>query len=138
MFNTPDIVEAPPGQDPRWQAIVARDRNFDGHFYYAVKTTSVYCRPSCAARAATKQRQLLRSCADAEQAGFRPCKRCKPNEPGFAERHAAKVAEICGTLRPHRKSQPQRDGRAGVSPLISTGSSIRHRRASIGAMLETG
>jgi methylphosphotriester-DNA--protein-cysteine methyltransferase len=36
MFNTPDIVEAPPGQDPRWQAIVARDRNFDGRYYYAV------------------------------------------------------------------------------------------------------
>jgi len=119
MFNTPDIVEAPPGQDPPWQAIVARDRNFDGHFYYAVKTTGVYCRPSCAARAAKPNNvSFYPSCADAEQAGFRPCKRCKPNEPGFAERHAAKVAEICRNIEtaPQIPSLNEMAGRAGVSP----------------------
>jgi AraC family transcriptional regulator of adaptative response/methylated-DNA-[protein]-cysteine methyltransferase len=119
MFNTPDIVEAPPGQDPRWQAIVSRDRNFDGHFYYAVKTTGVYCRPSCAARAAKPNNvSFYASCADAEQAGFRPCKRCKPNEPGFVERHAAKVAEICRNIEtaPQIPSLNEMAGRAGVSP----------------------
>jgi AraC family transcriptional regulator, regulatory protein of adaptative response / methylated-DNA-[protein]-cysteine methyltransferase len=52
MFDKSNIVEVPADQDPRWQAVAARDRNFDGHFCYAVKTTGVYCRPSCAARAA--------------------------------------------------------------------------------------
>ena len=42
MFNTPDIVEAPAGQDPRWQAIVARDRNFDGHFTSIVVTIVIH------------------------------------------------------------------------------------------------
>lgn len=96
MFEKSNIAGVPADQDPRWQAVVARDRNFDGHFYYAVKTTGIYCRPSCAARAANPENvsfHLTR--ADAEQAGFRPCKRCKPDKPPLAESHAAKVAEIC-------------------------------------------
>jgi AraC family transcriptional regulator, regulatory protein of adaptative response / methylated-DNA-[protein]-cysteine methyltransferase len=99
MFDKSNIVEVPADQDPRWQAVAARDRNFDGHFYYAVKTTGVYCRPSCAARAAKPENVSFHlTCADAERAGFRPCKRCRPDEPALAEQHAAKVAEI--KLRP--------------------------------------
>jgi AraC family transcriptional regulator of adaptative response/methylated-DNA-[protein]-cysteine methyltransferase len=52
MLDKSNIVEVLGGQEPRWQAVVARDHNFDGHFYYAVKTTGVYCRPCCAARVA--------------------------------------------------------------------------------------
>jgi AraC family transcriptional regulator, regulatory protein of adaptative response / methylated-DNA-[protein]-cysteine methyltransferase len=96
MFDKSNIVEVPADQDPRWQAVAARDRNFDGHFYYAVKTTGVYCRPSFAARAAKPENVSFHlTCADAERAGFRPCKRCRPDEPALAEQHAAKVAEIC-------------------------------------------
>jgi AraC family transcriptional regulator, regulatory protein of adaptative response / methylated-DNA-[protein]-cysteine methyltransferase len=96
MCDKSNIAEVPAGQDPRWQAVVARDHNFDGRFYYAVKTTGVYCRPSCPARAAKPGNvsfHLTR--ADAEQAGFRPCKRCKPDKPPLVEQHAAMVAEIC-------------------------------------------
>jgi AraC family transcriptional regulator of adaptative response/methylated-DNA-[protein]-cysteine methyltransferase len=96
MWDKSNIAEVPAGQDPRWQAVVARDHNFDGRFYYAVKTTGVYCRPSCPARAAKPRNvsfHLTR--ADAEQAGFRPCKRCKPDKPSLVEQHAAMVAEIC-------------------------------------------
>jgi AraC family transcriptional regulator of adaptative response/methylated-DNA-[protein]-cysteine methyltransferase len=99
MFAKPNIVEVPAGQDPRWQAVVARDRAFDGHFYYAVRTTGVYCRPSCSARLARPGNVSFHlTCADAEQAGFRPCKRCKPDRPGLAEQHAVMVAEICRSI----------------------------------------
>jgi AraC family transcriptional regulator of adaptative response/methylated-DNA-[protein]-cysteine methyltransferase len=95
MCNKADIMEAA-GQDPRWRVVALRDRTFDGQFYYAVKTTGVYCRPSCAARKAKPENvSFYASCEDAERAGFRPCKRCKPNGPSLAARHAAKVAEIC-------------------------------------------
>jgi len=82
--------------DPRWAAVVARDPAADGKFYYSVKTTGVYCRPSCPARPARPENvQFHATRAEAEQAGFRPCKRCKPDQPPLAEQHAAKVADIC-------------------------------------------
>ena len=82
--------------DPRWAAVVARDPEADGTFFYSVKTTGVYCRPSCAARLARPENvRFHTTCADAEQAGFRPCKRCKPDQRPLVEQHAAKVAEIC-------------------------------------------
>ena len=64
--------------DPRWAAIVARDRSADGMFYYSVGTTGVYCRPSCAARPNPQNVRFHATLADAERAGFRACKRCRP------------------------------------------------------------
>jgi AraC family transcriptional regulator of adaptative response/methylated-DNA-[protein]-cysteine methyltransferase len=82
--------------DPRWAAVVARDPASDGKFYYSVKTTGVYCRPSCAARLARPENvRFHATCADAEQAGFRPCKRCRPEQAPLAAQHAAKMAGIC-------------------------------------------
>ncbi|WP_025917956.1 bifunctional DNA-binding transcriptional regulator/O6-methylguanine-DNA methyltransferase Ada [Herminiimonas sp. CN] len=82
--------------DPRWAAVAARKPEADGTFYYSVKSTGVYCRPSCAARLARPENvQFHASCEDAEQAGFRPCKRCKPDRPSLLEQHAAKVTEAC-------------------------------------------
>ncbi len=82
--------------DPRWAAVLARDPAADGTFFYSVKTTGVYCRPSCAARPARPENVAFHfTTADAERAGFRPCKRCKPNQPPLIEQHAAKVAELC-------------------------------------------
>src|SRR5690349_22974849 len=86
----------PTEQDPRWQAVVARDSTFDGQFYYSVRTTGVYCRPSCAARRAKPANVRFHlTCEEAERAGFRPCKRCKPDQPALVDQHAAKVAEVC-------------------------------------------
>src|SRR5467141_2529674 len=82
--------------DPRWAAVVARDPAADGRFFYSVKTTGVYCRPSCAARLARPENvRFHATCADAEKAGFRPCKRCKPDQAPLLAQHAAKVAGIC-------------------------------------------
>jgi AraC family transcriptional regulator, regulatory protein of adaptative response / methylated-DNA-[protein]-cysteine methyltransferase len=82
--------------DPRWAALVARDPQADGKFFYSVKTTGVYCRPSCAARTPRPENVGFHlTAADAERAGFRPCKRCKPDQPRLAEQHAAQIAELC-------------------------------------------
>jgi AraC family transcriptional regulator, regulatory protein of adaptative response / methylated-DNA-[protein]-cysteine methyltransferase len=82
--------------DPRWAAVRARDPRADGTFYYSVRTTGVYCRPSCAARPARPENVAFHAtAAAAERAGFRPCRRCKPDQPPLAERQAAQVAALC-------------------------------------------
>jgi len=82
--------------DPRWAAVVARDEAADGRFFYAVHTTGVYCRPSCASRTPRPGNvEFHRTAAAAEQAGFRACKRCRPDLPRLAVRQAAQVAELC-------------------------------------------
>lgn len=82
--------------DPRWAAVVKRDRAADGGFFYSVRTTGVYCRPSCGARTPKPENVAFhRTAADAQRAGFRPCKRCKPDVPAAAHAQAAKVAELC-------------------------------------------
>lgn len=85
--------------DPRWAALRARDRAADGTFVYSVKTTGVYCRPSCAARRANPQNvEFHRTPADAEAAGFRACKRCRPADDAPERQHAATVAAICRSI----------------------------------------
>lgn len=82
--------------DPRWEFLIAHDPTADGKFYYSVNTTGVYCRPSCAARLARPENvQFHATRENAERAGFRPCKRCKPNEPSLVEQHAKTVTDIC-------------------------------------------
>ena len=82
--------------DPRWAAVVARDPAADGSFFYSVKTTGVFCRPSCAARLARPENvQFHLTATDALRAGFRPCQRCKPDQAPLAVRHAALVTELC-------------------------------------------
>ena len=82
--------------DPRWMLIAKRDASADGKFYYSVKTTGVYCRPSCAARLARPENVRYHlTCGDAEKAGFRPCKRCKPNQPSAIEENAKTIAKAC-------------------------------------------
>src|ERR1700733_3539100 len=82
--------------DPRWAAVVARDPKADGQFFYSVRTTGVYCRPSCASRLAKPENVAFHATSPAaERAGFRPCKRCKPNQASLAAQHAATVAKIC-------------------------------------------
>ena len=79
--------------DPRWVAVVARDPGADGRFFYSVKTTGVYCRPSCASRTARPENvEFHPTAAAAERAGFRPCKRCKPDQP---RGQAVRVTELC-------------------------------------------
>lgn len=85
--------------DMRWAAVRTRDATADGHFIYAVRTTNVYCRPSCGARTPLRENvEFFDSATDAEAAGFRPCKRCRPNEETRLQREAALVTTACEHL----------------------------------------
>jgi AraC family transcriptional regulator of adaptative response/methylated-DNA-[protein]-cysteine methyltransferase len=91
-----ELLAAQTVSDPRWGAVVTRDARADGTFFYSVKTTGVYCRPSCGARTARPENVAFHAtAADAEQAGFRPCKRCRPDQPPRAQQNAAIVADLC-------------------------------------------
>lgn len=82
--------------EARWAAVQRRDRDADGQFYYSVRSTGVYCRPSCPSRGALRANVAFHaSPVDAEAAGFRACLRCKPDQPPLAERQAAAVAQAC-------------------------------------------
>ena len=82
--------------DPRWAQVLARAPAADGHFVYSVRSTGVFCRPSCGARSPRPENVAFHaSAADAQAAGFRPCRRCRPDQPPLAEQHAARIAELC-------------------------------------------
>jgi len=103
----------------RWRAVVARDVTFDENVFYSVKTTGVYCRPSCAARRPNRANvRFYDTATEAEQAGFRPCKRCKPTGPSLAQYHAEKVMQACHIMDTDEK-EPTLDELAlavGMSP----------------------
>ena len=82
--------------EDRWEAVVARDASFEGQFYIAVKTTGIYCRPGCPARLPKRANvRFFDTREEAERAGFRPCKRCKPDRLSLGELHAGKIAQAC-------------------------------------------
>ncbi|HHQ9038961.1 TPA: Ada metal-binding domain-containing protein, partial [Escherichia coli] len=73
--------------DQRWQSVLARDPNADGEFVFAVRTTGIFCRPSCRARHALRENvSFYANASEALAAGFRPCKRCQP-EKANAQQH---------------------------------------------------
>ncbi|MET0595727.1 MAG: Ada metal-binding domain-containing protein, partial [Polyangiaceae bacterium] len=99
MSTTRELRKLAITRDPRWAAVVARDPKSDGQFFYSVKTTGVFCRPSCGARTPRPENVAFHlSTAAAEQAGFRACLRCKPNGASRAEEQARKVADLCQYL----------------------------------------
>ena len=116
------ILDAGPGtavSDAAWDAILARSDADDGAFVYAVATTGVYCRPSCPSR-----RPLRRSVfefalgREAEAAGYRPCKRCKPGEISKAQRDALAVETVCRAIEGADRTPPLAvlAALAGLSP----------------------
>jgi AraC family transcriptional regulator, regulatory protein of adaptative response / methylated-DNA-[protein]-cysteine methyltransferase len=80
----------------RWQAVLHRLPEADGRFYYAVSTTGIFCRPSCAARRPRREHvQFFEDSSAAEAAGYRACKRCHPGGVSGHERQAARIARAC-------------------------------------------
>lgn len=95
-MTTVRTVERFGRDEDKWAAVVHRDVRADSVFYYSVRTTGVYCRPSCAARLARRENVRFHATRqDAEAAGFRPCKRCRPTEPPLAARRAEAIAKAC-------------------------------------------
>src|SRR5580692_8062014 len=86
--------------DWRWQSLVRKDERADGLFWYSVKTTGVYCRPSCPARLPKRENVAFHdSTQNAEKAGFRACKRCGPKGSGLAGQHAEAVTTTCRMIK---------------------------------------
>ncbi len=82
--------------DPRWAAVIARNPDVEGQFFYSVKTTGVFCRPSCAARTPLPENVSFHaSAAAAQAAGYRACLRCQPTAAPLAQRQADLVAQAC-------------------------------------------
>jgi AraC family transcriptional regulator of adaptative response/methylated-DNA-[protein]-cysteine methyltransferase len=79
--DTRNDVAEQTDETARWRATERRDTRFDGVFVYAVRSTGIYCRPSCPSRRPRREQVLFfDDCAGAETAGFRPCRRCRPGE----------------------------------------------------------
>jgi AraC family transcriptional regulator of adaptative response/methylated-DNA-[protein]-cysteine methyltransferase len=119
LVKTKTVQTSPPfsSDEERWAAVVRRDRAADGTFYYSVRTTGIYCRPSCAARLARREHvRFHATCEEAEQAGFRPCKRCRPTEPALAKQHAAAVARACRLIEA-AEDMPNLDGLAAAAGM---------------------
>jgi AraC family transcriptional regulator, regulatory protein of adaptative response / methylated-DNA-[protein]-cysteine methyltransferase len=92
--------------DPRWARIVARDKMADGHLWYSVSSTGVYCRPSCPSRMANPQNVELHDTLESAKAtGFRPCRRCNQDGASVEAENAALVARACRMIE-DREEEP--------------------------------
>ncbi|MGD8624725.1 MAG: bifunctional DNA-binding transcriptional regulator/O6-methylguanine-DNA methyltransferase Ada [Anaerolineae bacterium] len=85
-----------------WQAVLEREARFDGRFVYAVQTTGIYCRPSCPSRKPARRNVAFYPLPEvAEQAGFRPCRRCRPDRPEEADPQVEQARRICRYVEAH-------------------------------------
>jgi len=117
---------AAPQEDPRWIAVISRDPAADGTFVYAVKTTGVYCRPSCASRPAKRQNVVFyRAPEGAEAAGYRACKRCRPKAAASDDPALQRVRRACAAI--DKALEEGESGPPALSPLArAVGTSPHH------------
>jgi AraC family transcriptional regulator of adaptative response/methylated-DNA-[protein]-cysteine methyltransferase len=96
MMNVAARTPETMNDDIRWQAVIARDRRADGEFVYAVRSTGVYCRPSCASRRPRREMvTFFEDAARAELAGFRACRRCRPRDAAAQDPWVDKIRRAC-------------------------------------------
>lgn len=113
FMNTQFVTE-----QARWEAVRQRNEAADGHFFYGVKTTGVYCRPTCSSRLPNvKNVQFFEKGEDAEAAGFRPCKRCQP-QAATQDTHIELIQQACEMIAaaPTEPSLDELAAAAGLSP----------------------
>jgi AraC family transcriptional regulator, regulatory protein of adaptative response / methylated-DNA-[protein]-cysteine methyltransferase len=122
MGTTTNAVHKPNAgaEDARWQATLARDRAADGMFVYAVSSTGIYCRPSCASRKPARRHVAFFSTSEAaERAGFRPCRRCRPQEAASVDTRVAFVKRACRLIDANGEERLSLDAisrEVGLSP----------------------
>jgi AraC family transcriptional regulator of adaptative response/methylated-DNA-[protein]-cysteine methyltransferase len=104
-----------------WEALETRDARMDGVFYYAVVSTGVYCRPTCPSRRPRRENVVFFQRRDAaERAGFRPCRRCKPERERARDARSELVEKICRHLERHLDEAVTLEGLSrelGLSPF---------------------
>src|SRR5438132_12067106 len=97
-MNMPEVMSNP----ELWNAVLSRDASRDGSFVFAVRSTGIYCRPSCPARRPGRAQVRFFSLPEAaEQAGFRACKRCRPRRAQAADPQIDLVRRICHAIDEH-------------------------------------
>lgn len=105
--------------EERWQALLRRDVSADGAYFYAVRTTGIYCRTGCASRTPKRENVVtFETWEAAERAGFRPCKRCDPRAAQAPDHRAEAVVQAC-RLIDEAEQEPTLDDLAaavGLSP----------------------
>ena len=110
----------PPARDEeRWQAVQRRDPAFDGKFFFAVRTTGIYCRPSCASRPAKRENvSFFLTVAEAEKAGYRACKRCRPDRLGAPDPQVEVIRRACERIEQAEEAPKLAEvaAGAGLSP----------------------
>jgi len=117
--NHPGPASAARADDARWDAVRRRDGAFDGKFFFAVRTTGVYCRPSCASRQAKRENVTFFATPEAaEKAGYRACKRCRPDKLGAPDPKVEAVKRACDRIASAEETPTLADlaGGAGMSP----------------------
>lgn len=106
--------------DVRWRAVESRDARFDGIFFYGVRSTGVYCRPSCPSRRPGRARvEFFRTREAAEASGFRACLRCKPGGAAAADPRAETVLRVCRAIEEWEDGTPSLEelgAELGLSP----------------------
>jgi AraC family transcriptional regulator of adaptative response/methylated-DNA-[protein]-cysteine methyltransferase len=147
-FAQPTVAD-----DPRWARIVARDRTSDGHLWYSVVTTGVYCRLSCPSRTANPKNVQIHDTLEAAKAtGFRPCKRCNPDGDSIEAENAAIVTKACRLIEESEEEPSLNDlaeavGRSAsyfhrifkaTTGLTPKGYASAHRAAKVRQGLERG
>ncbi len=117
----PNLEEAEFWRENYWNAVVARDRAMDGVFLYAVLSTGIYCRPSCPSKRPSRENVIFFNSREAaENAGFRPCKRCKPETAGEKDAKQRVIEKVCRYIDTHPDEPVTLEalGRAtGISPF---------------------
>jgi AraC family transcriptional regulator of adaptative response/methylated-DNA-[protein]-cysteine methyltransferase len=114
-----DTSRAPAREEERWQAVKRRDPAFDGKFLFAVRTTGIYCRPSCASRPAKRENvTFFETGAAAEKAGYRACKRCRPDQLGAPDPQMQAVKRACERIETAEEAPKLAElaASAGLSP----------------------
>jgi AraC family transcriptional regulator of adaptative response/methylated-DNA-[protein]-cysteine methyltransferase len=90
------------GETRLWQAVLSRNADLDGTFVYAVQTTGIYCRPSCSSRKPARRHVDFYPLPEvAEQAGYRPCRRCRPDEIESGNPQVEQARAICRHIEAH-------------------------------------
>jgi AraC family transcriptional regulator of adaptative response/methylated-DNA-[protein]-cysteine methyltransferase len=114
-----NTFEISPGHDAaRWQAVLARDARHDGRFFYAVRSTGIYCRPICSSRRPDPRQVVFFDAAiQAEKAGFRPCKRCRPSQSSGRPSDIERIGQICRHMEKNLEDSP--DARPTLETLAA-------------------
>src|SRR5262245_36074068 len=110
MANAPNRTIAtktsPPAEERFWQAVETRAADYDGVFYYGVRTTGVYCRPSCPSRRPKRENVLFFALPEAaRQAGFRACLRCRPDEAVIRDPQAELTQSLCRLIEDRKSTR---------------------------------